>query len=649
MADDIQVLDLQGRLGQWRQEHPKKRDYVGSRLEEASRGLPRSQEKQIAGLAYSPARRAAGGIASDVPGAASGAPPSGFEPYVEVVCVPFSKVIIPERGTGVQAPAGESTCDDLYVYQDSASGDVYQHTTSIGRILALAKTHPLVATIKPTKVRNDVQGGERQVDDKGRATSGQQSSFDLSLSMVETGKVFQVGLTTKGVRPEFFALHWKTIGSGWTVRTWIAARSTFFDLIELDASHILGEQARGEDPIPVPAFGASVLARPTFPVSLSDEEDSFEEPQDEGGQEEEEAQEASDSSATASDGPVGLTDRAASSFQSPFAHAAQDESFAEANRAAPAWDGLLRIGEGPPHAERYPEPWECGVCWEALGQEWWWLPRMRWWTCPECEATWPAELCRRSHGGQIRTDTPYYPGYVSSYGLDRAARNPGPEYWDPLSSRRFNSLPNSRAPGVDFGRALIRHLRYWSESESDPDETESFTTRALGSEAATTPSSGGYIVQGYFTLRDVDEPMEGQLATEAEQGAEGLTNANAGYRSPDEEDSFEEPHDEGGQEEVLLRVVRVRVLRRGGTRGGAGWRCLWRASRRAPVRTAASMPVRVRHHEPGPRMTQVPAGRLTRDAPSASSNRYHAGSWRYHRVHTCLSLGHQLKDMDQLF
>ena len=64
------------------------------------------------------------------------------------------------------------------------------------------------------------------------------------------------------------------------------------------------------------------------------------------------------------------------------------------------------------------------------------------------------------------------------------------------------------------------------------------------------------------------------------------------------------------------RVVRVRVLRRGGSRGGAGWRCLWRASRRAPVRTAASMPVRVRHHEPGPRMTQVPAGRLTRDAPS---------------------------------
>ena len=132
---------------------------------------------------------------------------------------------------------------------------------------------------------------------------------------------------------------------------------------------------------------------------------------------------------------------------------------------------------------------------------------------------------------------------------------------------------------MDFGRALIRHLRYWSESESDPDETESFTTRALGSEAATTPSSGGYIVQGYFTLRDVvDEPMEGQLATEAEQGAEGLTNANAGYRSPDEEDSFEEPHDEGGQEEVSDSSEQSRT-------------CPSPAERRGPRRSRLALPL----------------------------------------------------------
>ena len=117
MADDIQVLDLQGRLGQWRQEHPKKRDYVGSRLEEASRGLPRSQEKQTAGLVYSPARRAAGGsTASGVPGAASGAPPSA--PYFEEdVCVPFFSKVTPVGQGAVEALGGSYlTNPELFVY-----------------------------------------------------------------------------------------------------------------------------------------------------------------------------------------------------------------------------------------------------------------------------------------------------------------------------------------------------------------------------------------------------------------------------------------------------------------------------------------------------------------------------------------------------
>ena len=61
MADDIEdieALDLKEQLALWRQEHPK-RNYVGSQK-----------------LRWLPARRAAGGTASGVPGAASGAPPS---------------------------------------------------------------------------------------------------------------------------------------------------------------------------------------------------------------------------------------------------------------------------------------------------------------------------------------------------------------------------------------------------------------------------------------------------------------------------------------------------------------------------------------------------------------------------------------------
>ena len=55
------------------------------------------------------------------------------------------------------------------------------------------------------------------------------------------------------------------------------------------------------------------------------------------------------------------------------------------------------------------------------------------------------------------------------------------------------------------------------------------------------------------------------------------------------------------------RVVRVRVLRRGGSRGGAGWRCLWRASLAARTRAncsqhaSASTPPRARSQDdPGP-------------------------------------------------
>ena len=119
MADDIEdieALDLKEQLALWRQEHPK-RNYVGSQLVEASRGLPTDLEKQTAGLVYSPARRAAGGsTASGVPGAASGAPPS--EPYFEEdVCVPFFSKVTPVGQGAVEALGGSYlTNPELFVY-----------------------------------------------------------------------------------------------------------------------------------------------------------------------------------------------------------------------------------------------------------------------------------------------------------------------------------------------------------------------------------------------------------------------------------------------------------------------------------------------------------------------------------------------------
>ena len=70
-------------------------------------------------------------------------------------------------------------------------------------------------------------------------------------------------------------------GKGWAHDSWLAARNVFFDIIELDAPHFLDNQAdaRGEVPNPVGAFGGGswlpAPQRPTFEVSLSDEEDSF--------------------------------------------------------------------------------------------------------------------------------------------------------------------------------------------------------------------------------------------------------------------------------------------------------------------------------------------------------------------------------------
>ena len=268
MADDdigdIEVLDLQGRLEQWRhQQHPK-RNYVGSQLVEASGALPRSQQEQIAGgHVYSPARRAAGGTASGAPGAASGAPPKKKKKkpyYFEVVIVPFSQQVIPGSQDAVQrpdVPGDRCKIDpDLFQYTDRVSGQTHQHTTSIGRMMALARSHPLVVEGSTTCwLLRSSRDEQKKVDDEGRVTSG--PSVVLSMSLVGTLKVFQVGLKT-GPVPELFMLHWTTQGKDWTQDSWLAARNVFFDIIELDASHFLPAPPR----------------QPEFDVSLSDESDS---------------------------------------------------------------------------------------------------------------------------------------------------------------------------------------------------------------------------------------------------------------------------------------------------------------------------------------------------------------------------------------
>ena len=264
MADDddigdIEVLDRIDRLRQWRQQYPK-RNYVGFQLVEVSGDLPRSQQKLTAGHVYS-TRRAAGGTASGAPGAASGAPPKKKKkkkPYsFEVVIVPFSQQVIPGSQDAVQrpdVPGDRYKIDpDLFQYTDRVSGQTHQHTTSIGRMMALATSHPLVAEGSTTcYLLQSSRDEQNKVDDEGRVTSG--PSHVLSMSLVGTLKVFEVGLKT-GPVPELFMLHWTTQGKDWTQDSWLAARNVFFDIIELDASHFLPAPPR----------------QPEFDVPLSDE------------------------------------------------------------------------------------------------------------------------------------------------------------------------------------------------------------------------------------------------------------------------------------------------------------------------------------------------------------------------------------------
>ena len=84
---------------------------------------------------------------------------------------------------------GLGQTDELFKYKDSASGERFQHVTSMERVAELAKTHPMVSTLKG-HLENLLE--DRVLDERGRASSGDQSNFWLSLSLAEFGKVMRV-------------------------------------------------------------------------------------------------------------------------------------------------------------------------------------------------------------------------------------------------------------------------------------------------------------------------------------------------------------------------------------------------------------------------------------------------------------------------
>ena len=103
------------------------------------------------------------------------------------------------------------------------------------RVLALAKTHPLVSTLNPHK-ENLLQ--DRVLDDRGRAISGDQSNFFLSPSLAVSGKVMHVGISTRQIESSFFGLWWAPKGSDLTEAATKVVREVFCDLMELDSSRV---------------------------------------------------------------------------------------------------------------------------------------------------------------------------------------------------------------------------------------------------------------------------------------------------------------------------------------------------------------------------------------------------------------------------
>ena len=95
---------------------------------------------------------------------------------------------------------GLGQTDELFKYLNSASGEWFQHVTSMERVVELAKTHPLVSTIQ---VMHQNLAEDRELDERGYAKKGDQSNFFLSLSLAVSGKVMHVGISTRHIDSPF--------------------------------------------------------------------------------------------------------------------------------------------------------------------------------------------------------------------------------------------------------------------------------------------------------------------------------------------------------------------------------------------------------------------------------------------------------------
>ncbi len=129
-------------------------------------------------------------------------------------------------------PIGER--DDLLAHVDSASGEKFQHTTSVHRAFASAQTHPLVDTAHAS-VRSSVGRvfQERVLDERGRAIAGEQGELALSVGLPAFSVEFAAGVAAKNIAESMVALWRCPEGPDWTEGAERAARQVILDLAEL--------------------------------------------------------------------------------------------------------------------------------------------------------------------------------------------------------------------------------------------------------------------------------------------------------------------------------------------------------------------------------------------------------------------------------
>ncbi len=228
---------MEDRLRQWRDAHPPRGYYVWQRLNRIKKthGLPRDTSVQIAGGMWTlrRKRRDSGSRA----GGASGAS-AGRGVTAEFLCVPCAQQRI-EVG---QDAAAIGKADDLFVYQDSASGELFQQTTSVRRWFELAKTHPGATAFFTSSCR---QRPARD-DERGRAVEGDQGGRILWLSLAVSGKEFRAGISTEGVASSLVACWWCPEGSDWDPAEIQEARRVWLDLCEADGNEAFGASTRDD-------------------------------------------------------------------------------------------------------------------------------------------------------------------------------------------------------------------------------------------------------------------------------------------------------------------------------------------------------------------------------------------------------------------